>query len=487
VLAGAVKCTQTQEKFYTGFLFKEKNNDLWENIVDIHKKYDFQIETNFSLYKKAVEGLRLDSERSNSTANGANIRTKYLSSQYLFDSSLSSDIPYVGSFFVPGSRYATASVSIQMNDVDGENDDQDINLTIEQKDQQLVAFNNEEIFELDAINSNPCMSSILNIIDYLSKSFKTDKDMPSWMIEIHNKFANDETHLNVKIFLAKIIINRPSIFEPYANRFFVPLIKLAYSNWVAGIHYFTRDIIILLLKWKNVMPPDTIEGRELASTLTSYLMKYCINQKKIILRSNLELIKLLIEKWKDRITIQKNVILGWICFDVKSPYIKLARITGLQLLGVVLANDIPAYDKSVDMTIISEQKFYEKVLENMSLQFKEVYEAAAEISGMILNQLMNTNANDNSVEESIRIFEQLLLEKLNSFLAKKQYDRFLNCLSKIGIHSVAFIDYFLPKKVMDILPHLYGIYKKIALQIVGWRAENIPDLLEKFQEFSAKV
>jgi DNA-dependent protein kinase catalytic subunit len=491
-LAGAVKCTQTQEKFYTGFLFKEKNNDLWDNIVDLNVKYEFPVETNFKMYQKAVEQLRIDTEKtsnseaSNRSNNSGGRRMRYLSSLYLSDSSLSSDIPYIGSFFVPGSRYATSGPSSNSNN---NSEDTGDNKEQQQQQQQQNTTNSdsEDALELDQVNSNQCMTTVLRTIEYLTSTFKAPDQnvMPSWMQEIHKKLDDDDTHPNARIFLAKIIVNRPSIFEPYASTLFAPLVKLATSkdNGGSGIHYFLRDIIVLLLRWKDMMPPDTFEGRQIASSLVAHLMKHCAHQKRSVLRSNLEMLKLLVEKWKSRIVIQKNIILGWICYDPKSNQAKLARTTGLQLLGVLLANDIPAYDPELDSTTVAEQKFYEKVLENLQFHMKEVYEASAEVSGMILNQLSTTNTKGENIEKSLEMFETLLIGNLNGFLQNKQYDRFLNCLNKIGIHSTRFLDHFLPKKVIDIMPHLFGVYKKIALQIISWRAESIPELYTSLKPY----
>ena len=57
--------------------------------------------------------------------------------------------------------------------------------------------------------------------------------------------------------------------------------------------------------------------------------------------------------------------------------------TGIQLLGVVVANRLPPYDPSTADTI-SEQKFYTTFVSLMSHKYKELYAAAAEVLGMVL-------------------------------------------------------------------------------------------------------
>ncbi|EFC47806.1 DNA dependent protein kinase catalytic subunit [Naegleria gruberi] len=487
VLAGGVKCTQTQEKFYTGFLFKEKEEDLWENIIDTNREYKFEIETNFAFHRKAVDELRIDSNQptsDNGKRKAGELRIGYLSSQYLSDSSLSSSMPFAGSFFIPGSKYS--------EEVTKSSEDES------KESEKTPNVDNSSTLEMDEVNTNPCMASILRTVDHMVSIFKypvgSDKAaansaMPSWMAEMHKKLNNDETHRNIKLFLCKIITNRPTIFEPFSKYFFEPIIKFIMKEEddqkknedlsSKGITYFIRDLIILLLKWKDVSPSKSTQGKELVSRLLAFMFKNCAHQKKVVLRSNLELVKLIVEKWKDSLTINKSIILGWICHDENKSTAKLARTTGLQLLGILLANDIPVFDATTDSTIITEEKFYEKILENISFKNKDVYEAASEICGMILkslSKLANTN-------ESVVTFERLLLATCSSFLQKMQYDRFLNCLYKIGIHDTAFIDHFLPSKILDILPNLYGVYKKIALQLITWRAEFVPDLYTSLKPF----
>ena len=57
--------------------------------------------------------------------------------------------------------------------------------------------------------------------------------------------------------------------------------------------------------------------------------------------------------------------------------------TGIQLLGVVVANHLPPYDP-VTAGAIDEQKFYTTFVSLMSHKYKELYAAAAEVLGMTL-------------------------------------------------------------------------------------------------------
>ena len=52
--------------------------------------------------------------------------------------------------------------------------------------------------------------------------------MPSWMSALHKKFINANTHVNLQLFIAKLIINEPkaSIFLLYSCEFINHKFKL---------------------------------------------------------------------------------------------------------------------------------------------------------------------------------------------------------------------------------------------------------------------
>lgn len=57
-------------------------------------------------------------------------------------------------------------------------------------------------------------------------------------------------------------------------------------------------------------------------------------------------------------TTQK-IIVRYISYDLKNKNMKLCRVTGLQLLGIIIANGFPPYDPKKDDEI-SEFNFFER-------------------------------------------------------------------------------------------------------------------------------
>ena len=84
------------------------------------------------------------------------------------------------------------------------------------------------------------------------------------MAALHKKFSDSDTHTNVRLFIARIITNRPKVstlsrschyvylllqvFQPYAEFWLPELVQLVLGD-NNGLHYFTVDVIATMLSW----------------------------------------------------------------------------------------------------------------------------------------------------------------------------------------------------------------------------------------------
>jgi DNA-dependent protein kinase catalytic subunit len=181
-LAAVVICTQSKENFFTVFCFKEnaaKHEYLWENIVDTDRLCQFEVETNFPVAHKEVTSL-LSKFRAKEDAQDKQANLRYISSQYLADSSLSQDISNTSFFGKENEDNEPKDVA------DKPREDAAANTT------GTSGEETGEMIELDPINSNPCMLSLLRLIDHLQKQFGatySKDEMPKWMKELHLKCA----------------------------------------------------------------------------------------------------------------------------------------------------------------------------------------------------------------------------------------------------------------------------------------------------------
>ncbi|KAG0254733.1 hypothetical protein BG011_005543 [Mortierella polycephala] len=372
-LAAAILCTQRKEDFFRQFLFRDnepKKEYVWENIVDV-----------------SSVGLLEDDKVFADSENDFHIKDK--------DESLES-----------GSLPDTVDSTKAGDDKRGDT---------------------EHALELDAINRNPCMKMILLIIHELHTSItpppkemaKEESTMPSWMKDIYRKFTNPNTGLNIRLFMAKMIVNMPEAFEAYAPSWIRPLMKLAMEGESYGepMNYFVQDLCVLIVVWgESVKLTDTYEDRVLLlnfmvgiigmhrhSNVVSYLMKNCYHEQRQYLKNNIDLIKGVFENWSSIAIVPTTIIYN----NFKNTRDDKKNITGIHLLGIVLTHDNPPFYKGpeIDLGTLRETEYYEALVRNLGSSWKQIYTSAAEVCGLVLAYMKRHHSMDTD-------FQDLVIKKL---------------------------------------------------------------------------
>jgi hypothetical protein len=112
---------------------------------------------------------------------------------------------------------------------------------------------------------------------------------------------------------------------------------------------------------------DDMLDRDLASRFIAHLMTVAPDHgdstsgKGSRLKANLVLVKLLVEKWRSRIAINKGVICSHLTAELTASsrtggHGQIRRSVGLQLLGIIIGNGFQPYDPREDAAI-PEEKF----------------------------------------------------------------------------------------------------------------------------------
>src|SRR5690606_1353764 len=102
-LATIVMCSQTKERFFT-LCFEEdlsKGELIWENIIDLDTVPIFEVETYFPTATKELKSLYSHATRQY-IDNKQYLPKRYISSNYLSDSSLSQEVSEKSPFFIEG-------------------------------------------------------------------------------------------------------------------------------------------------------------------------------------------------------------------------------------------------------------------------------------------------------------------------------------------------------------------------------------------------
>ncbi|XP_029955282.1 DNA-dependent protein kinase catalytic subunit [Salarias fasciatus] len=457
----AISCSFNEAKFYQGFLFSEKpekNQFILENIIDVKRSYTFPIEIEVPLERKR-KYVMIRKEVSEESGDVP----VYLSSQsYMADSSLSEEMSQFD--FSTGVQ----SFSFSSQNPEGRKRPAAKRVTEEANPSQDAMVD----LEMDELNQHECMASMTALIGHMHRNNITPKvesgnspsELPPWMKFLHGKLSNPATPLNIRLFISKLIINTEEVFRPYAKHWLGPLLQLVVSgnNGGEGIHYMVVDVVVTLLSWTSqASPKGNTRDEVLANRLLEFLMKHSFHSKRPVFRHNLEIIRTLVECWKDSLHVPYGLIYDRFCGT--DPNSKDNSV-GLQLLGIILANNLPAHDASCG---IDYDKYIQSLCNNVSyVRYKEVYSAAAEIIGLILKNEAN-NQNEKLLS--------LAANKIADLKTKNLDDKFIICLSKVSKHFPPFMDRFV-NFVFYLLPKLHGILKTNCLECVLSRADVIPDI-----------
>eukprot|EP00698_Gefionella_okellyi_P020660 TRINITY_DN6517_c0_g2_i1.p1 TRINITY_DN6517_c0_g2~~TRINITY_DN6517_c0_g2_i1.p1 ORF type:complete len:3836 (-),score=923.59 TRINITY_DN6517_c0_g2_i1:17-10561(-) len=441
-LAAVIVRTQTKVDFFVQFLFDARGHGgLWDRIVDQSAKFEFPVEAAQSNAADVAAILR--NIRDRPTGSSQDIR--YMSSLYLADSSLAvASLPIAQLGAAPGGPdllAGPASGGSFGTLLDGAAGDGASGLVNTLQDRAL---------DSDVLNNHPCMLTVLNAITSVKSQFGS-VDMAKVSAELLAKFGGDST-LNVKLFIGRILINRAADFEPFASQWWEHVVNLILQSdrYGDGWHLYLRELCVLLLEWKTALPPDTTNGKRLAGAMIAHLMGRSMYNRPSIVRQNVEIVKLFVERWKGRIDVQRQPAVTLLDGDI-------TRVLGVQLLGILVANDFPAYD-GTDLHS-DEQTLYMKIADNLNHSSKPVYEATARLIGMILRR-------------GCEALNTLARARLTSMFEKGMNDRFVTCLAHlcdISTGSPAFATVF-ANRVAALIPGLPGDFRWRGLQVMSSRA-----------------
>ncbi|XP_022778667.1 DNA-dependent protein kinase catalytic subunit-like isoform X5 [Stylophora pistillata] len=483
-LVALICCTQTDLKFYVAFLFSEnpiKGQLLLDNLVDCNRTYTFEVELSAPLERRKQFRMqaRIPSPKENSleeSAGRTGLSIHYMYSQYLADSSLSEDISQCD-FSSPIQVHSGTEARQPLYKLN------ESSSTAEQTDDWYEV--SEDTLEMDDLNRHESMAKMISLLKHLvDKKISPEQvkdvpptDMPAWMAPLHKKIASSSTHLNIRLFIAKLIINEAKIFEAHAKFWFNPLMELILQikdtepAGTEGINYFIVDLVVTLLSWSTTaIPEDSHNDRHLASRLLGFLMSRTRHRHRSLFRNNLEIVKSVVEIWKSILHVPAEVIFN--SFSDPDP-VKKDNAVGIQLLGVVVANGL--FPVTSDSTI-DEDRFYGTLVNNLTFKYKDVHAAAAEVIGLLMMQLAKVKKIfDGPLHDMVG---QKLLSLVNR--AKPELDKFITCVHKLKLNYPPIVDRFV-NQILFTLPSVHGDFKSYCLEILCSRVEHIPNLFTELK------
>ncbi|XP_061175418.1 DNA-dependent protein kinase catalytic subunit-like [Saccostrea echinata] len=471
LLIAVLSSTQNDAKFYTAFLFKEdeaKGQFVYDNLVDKEKSYEFTSELKAPLSRKkqyvSIRNEVKDSEVQNGETEGGTSSSLHLASQYLADSSLSEDLNQYDFTATPqmseGSQKEKV-LTVRKSSYTDEEDDSDTKVMVEEDYVEL---------EMDDLNQHECMATMIALLKHMQRAniiplveSGVVPELPAWMKCLNDKLKNPRTHINIKYFIVKLIINTAEIFRPYARDWIRPLTQLIISGPFTSLNYFVIDIIVTIMSWHQVaIPQDTVEDRAMSSRLVEFVMGYVYNDTRPVYRNNLELLKTLLQVWKDRVEVPYSIVYK----HLKQPdETKKESCVGIQLMGVVLSCKFPPYAPTAP---VDQEKFFITVAQYMKNRYKAVYAATAEVVGMIFKYLADKE------RQTEGTFHDYVVNLMNS-LQQSNPSNFLLCIHRMHLHYPPISDRFM-NRLLFVLPNLHAEFRNRCLEVILTRIDTLENV-----------
>lgn len=251
-----VCCVFTDLRFYQGFLLSEKpekNLLIFENLIDLKRCYTFPVEVEVPMErkKKYIEIRREARE----AASGDSGNPQYMSSlSHLADSSLSEEMSQFD--------FSTGVQSYSY----GSQDPKSTAGRLQKQERRDAAVLSDVLeMEMDELNQHECMARMVALLRHMQtvQAEQTGEegsvlsDLPPWMKFLRDKLGNPSVSLNIRLFLAKLVINAEEVFRPHAKHWLGPLLQLVVSenNGGDGIHYMVVEIVATVLSWTGIATP----------------------------------------------------------------------------------------------------------------------------------------------------------------------------------------------------------------------------------------
>lgn len=399
----AIACnTKTNLRQYEYLLFHNAN--IWAKLINI---VDDRLYTAQPLDVAAIPKIRqrITSIRRQGAAPSQLVR-KYIDSQAIFDSSLSQDVLKIdlSSSFVRQVSAAAAAAA---------------------------AHDQPHRFALQstAINEHEVMAALCASIEHM---FATDitpynhdgrprAGSPVWIETICRTIESDQTPKNVRLFLAVVVDNLHERFAHYSIRATRAILKFLAAWQCDQIDAITIFLCADLLEWDAKYRIQTDDEIRLANQVLEKLMARAWNEHKDVFRRHLEVIRHLMEKWRDMVTVPTALLFDAIRVsdDPKSK----RHVCGIHLNGIVLSNGLVPWGED------GRVEYLHALCACLDNEHAAVYQPAAQVLGMALQEIV---VRQQSGDDSTERFLDMLNTKLTRFLAKNE-SKFLNVL--YGMHK----------------------------------------------------
>jgi DNA-dependent protein kinase catalytic subunit len=309
------------------------------------------------------------------------------------------------------------------------------------------------------------------------------------------------SHINISVFLGRLIANAPKVFEPFASALWRSIVRLISKGdeYGTGINQFVHDLCLVVLTWdKERIQPDTSpesKDMKLLGGMFRYLAKSSAGKNRIF---NQQIIRLLVERFASAFYPPTDVITEVISTSGTDQQSDLLRSSGLMFTSIVICNGMDPFVERESK--ISRKAFISKLVRmSEGNQTKSSRLAAGsfylfklkilEVVGQLLNLYKDK---DVSLERELMTEVTALLIKLHVSTNALQSvtETFIKIINRISLTYPPIVNVF-AKELLYIFPKLKDkgmemivfnmLGKASVLESLSSSIEEIPDLFTELR------
>lgn len=446
--------------YYEKLLFKEnptKNELIWRKIIDCRaiSLYSKTLQEDFNELPRRKE--RLVSIRGVNESEAHQTDRLFLQSQNVFDSSLSQDVTKIDlSNSSVRTEEEVAAAQIEMRNV----------VALER-----VPINDHEVMAtMCAVITSMFEKEITPSVSGTERS----RVAPLWAKHLCRTLEDSTQPSNVRYFLAKLVDNCRVYFKHYAITMTGPVLSFLEQECAAQtegkrLNFVFMDLTVTLLEWSDVYMIRTEEEIRSAKAVLKCLMENAWHERKEVFKHRLEVIRSLVETWRDIVPLPCQVLYNSITQTLRSD--SRDNLCGIQLNAIVLCCNLTPWTDS------TSAQFFRAVLASLDNEYTAVYQPTAYLLGMMLNRLVPIDQiEDSPLVEAVRT----KLEKLR--VNRNDEKRFTDILFGLHKHFPRIASYFLVT-IANLIPTTAGAVKRIYLELFHASMDTYGE--DVFRELSA--
>ncbi|KAJ3105325.1 hypothetical protein HDU97_008222 [Phlyctochytrium planicorne] len=448
--------TNKAEVFIT-YLLREKPK-LWDLIVDTTVRALAIIppdsaQPNFFISPETDQIVRdlvnqSGGSRSLKEASSNSQRSKYLSSQYLVDTTLTQSLEF--------QPFSANEFNVSEGDV-GQGQSQRPLLHLERT---------------DPYRWHKCLPLLVSLLSKLPIS-EAEK-MPPWMEPLHAKAEARETHFNIKMLICRLILSLPTLFKPFASQWwrFLANMLAQGGSFGTGVNYLIEEITLALIDWSEAIKKDMQKkDQDVILSIMRYFVENSNAGTKFEIRTNIRLFRSLVELFENLVIAPTDSVFKLLTSNAS----KLGAVTGIYLIQSFAVNNIALYDsRGLRDETISRQEFFGALIAILVNSYSDKYIPCAECIGCILK-------GSEGDKESKKCVEDLLNTKLNELYSKSSHTNmkpYVVIVNKISLNYPEVMKLNC-KRLLFIFPKLdLELKAKILEAILSW-CDKMGDLFSE--------